>query len=509
VFVGDDMNSRVDEYLLVSASIRFMEFLGAGEASGVASLDRDGGLGRYRIETEVMVMLSRGTCGRGWLLACALSALALAPAPAGADPSVIVGHHFAAGRGQSPPTSAQCIADLGIACYAPQDMRNEYDFGPEYALGHDGSGQTIVIFDSFGSPTIQSDLATFDSAFGIPAPPSFNVYMPEGSVTYPYVGASPSAVAHNKSLQTEISWGYETTLDVEWAHAMAPGANIALVVTPVAETQGVQGLQNLQNAQQWVLNNHIGTIWSNSYSSTEQAFNNNSIVQQMNGFYRAAAQAGVSGFYASGDAGVANTDKQGNLFPFATVNFPTSSPDVIGVGGTEIPTPVAAITAYQPESTWNDGFGATGGGYSSVFTEPYYQIGTADPSAVRGVPDVSYNAAVISAVLIYESFDPTAAPGWNLIAGTSAATPQWAAIDAIANQADGALGFLTPRLYQIYANAPAYASAFHDITTGDNGFSGITGYDAGPGWDATTGLGTPDVHNLVVALAGTTPGVVP
>ena len=438
------------------------------------------------------------------LLACG----ALAPV-ASASPNLILGHHIASAR--APPTSAQCIAAFGIACYDPQDMRNQYDFNPEYAAGHTGSGQTIVIFDSFGSPTIQQDLTTFDTAYNIPAPPSFSVYRPEGNVTYPYVGASASAVKANKNFQTEINWGYETTLDVEWAHAMAPGANIALVETPVAETQGVQGLRNLQNAQQWVLDHHIGTIWSNSYSTTEQAFHNNAVIQQLNGFYRNAANAGVSGFYATGDSGVANTDKQGSQYPYPTITFPPSSPDVIAVGGTEIPVPQPSLESYNPEAVWNDGFGAGGGGYSVVFGEPPYQSSTSipDPTGMRGVPDVSYNAALISSILIYESFDPTAPPGYLPIGGTSAATPQWAAIDAIANQADGSLGFLTPRLYQIYANKAEYASAFHDITAGNNSFNGVTGYSAGPGWDAATGLGTPDVHNLVTALASTTAGTAP
>jgi hypothetical protein len=123
--------------------------------------------------------------------------------------------------------------------------------------------------------------------------------------------------------------------------------------------------------------------------------------------------------------------------------------------------------------------------------------------------DVSYNTALISSVLIYESFDPTSPPSWVPIGGTSAAAPQWSAIDAIANQADGQLGFLTPRLYQIYDNSSAYSLAFHDITTGNNSWGGVTGYSAGPGWDAATGIGTPDVDQLVMALASTTAGTTP
>jgi subtilase family serine protease len=418
----------------------------------------------------------------------------------------IVGPAISHAAGQ-PPTSAQCAAATGgaaEACYGPPDIRNQYDFNPLYQSGDDGSGQTIVIFDSFGSPTIKQDLATFDSTYGIPAPPSFNVYEPEGHVSYDYVNASPSAVAHNKNMQTEISWGYETTLDVEWAHAMAPGAGIALVVVPVAETQGVQGLQNLENAQQWALDNHLGTTWSDSFATTEQAFHNDAVIERMNHLYATAASDGVSAFFASGDSGVQNTDKQGRTYPYPTVNFPSSSPDVVSVGGTEIAAPPPTITSYQPESTWNDCCGSGGGGYSAVFSEPPFQSGAsiADPSGMRGLPDVSYNAAIISSILIWESFDPTAPPSWVIIGGTSAAAPQWAALDAIANQADGQLGFLAPRLYQVYTGA-SYHSAFHDITTGNNSWGGVTGYDAGPGWDPATGLGTPDAYQLVQALKAT------
>ena len=426
---------------------------------------------------------------------------AVAAGDGGVAPLVVVGHKFS--TGQTPPTSAQCIAAYGIACYGPQDMQNQYDFGPAYAKGDTGAGQTIVIFDSFGSPTIASDLAAFDSAYGLPDPPSLKVYQPEGHVVYGYQGASPAAVAANKNLQTQIGWGYETTLDVEYAHAMAPGADIALVETPNAETQGVQGLQNLQNAQQWVLANHIGTIWSNSWATTEQAFQNPSVIQRLNRFYAAAAAQGVSAFFASGDSGVYNGDKQGNMYPYPTVNFPSSSPDVVSVGGTEIPVPQAKLATYNPEAVWNDCCGAGGGGYSSVFPEPGYQTASGIAAPGRGLPDVSYNAALISSILIYESFDPTAPPSWVPIGGTSAAAPQWAGVAAIANQADGPLGFLTPRLYEIYRNPAAYSSAFHDITVGNNSFGPVTGYNAGPGWDAATGLGTPDVANLVTALAAT------
>ncbi len=443
-----------------------------------------------------------GTFSIGTLVVAATLTSISASAPlavsGGVVPQIVVGRTV---LGSTPPSSAYCIANFGIACYAPSDLQAQYNFTAAYENGDTGAGQTIVIFDAFGSPTISSDLATFDAAFGLPSPPNFTVYRPEGNVTYDYLHASPSAVAANKNMQTEIGWADETTLDVEWAHAMAPGANIALVETPIAETEGVQGITNLENAQAWALKNHIGSIWSNSWAATEQSFQNTSVIKNLDTFYAQAAADGVSAFFATGDSGVANVNKQGATYPGATVNYPASSPNVIAVGGTEIPTPVSSISSYNAEQPWNDGYGAGGGGYSSVFAEPAYQstASIVDPNGVRGVPDVSYNAAIVSAILTYGSYNPAGA-GWEIIGGTSAAAPQWAAVDAIANQADGSLGFLTPRLYQVYSG-PDYSSAFHDITVGSNGAGG---YNAGTGWDAATGLGTPNVANLVAALKGTT-----
>lgn len=427
-----------------------------------------------------------------------------------ARPLAVVGPRVGQQSGETPPSSADCMAALagyGIngTCYSPNDIRNEYNITPVLASGIDGSGQTIVIFDAFGSPTIQADLQTFDEAYGLPAPPSLTVYAPEGKPQYPYVGAPASAVAHNKNLQTEIGWAYETTLDVEWAHALAPGAAIALVVTPTAETQGVQGIPNLQNAAQWVLDHHIGSIWSNSWATTEQAFHTSASIQQLDRLYADASAQGVSAFFGTDDSGVFNTDKQNRGYPFPTVTYPSSSPNVISVGGTQIQV-ASSITSYLPEAVWNDCCGAGGGGYSTVFGEPAWQqaAGIPNPSGTRGMPDVSLNSALVSNVLIWESFDPGGS-GWIFIGGVSSATPQWAAIDALANQADGPLGFLAPRLYQIYDNPTAYAQAFHDITVGDNSFAGVTGYSAASGWDPASGLGTPNVANLITALAATTP----
>jgi subtilase family serine protease len=396
-----------------------------------------------------------------------------------------------------------CLAVYGFACYAPSDIQSQYDFDSLYAQGVTGAGQTIVIFDAFGSPTIQQDLVTFDQVFGLPDPPAFNIYMPEGNSAVDFTRVPSSRpLDHDKRLTAEVGWANETTLDVEWAHALAPGANIDLVLTPIPETVGVQGMPNLQNAQAFALSHHLGTIWSDSWSSTEQGFGSPAPILNLDRLYAEAAANGVTAFFGSGDSGTANPDKQLNTFPYPTVNYPASSPNVVAVGGTAITTPVGEITSYQPESAWHAG----GGGYSSVFSEPTYQsaAGIPDPSGMRGVPDVSMNASETSFVLIYESFLP-ASTGFSVVAGTSEATPMWAATDAVLNQADGPLGFLSPRLYQIYENPTLYAEAFHDITVGDNGFGGVPGYSAGSGWDPVTGLGTPDAAGLADALTHTTP----
>lgn len=423
-----------------------------------------------------------------------------------AVPLASVGPQIHASVGEV-PTSADCRAAFGVVCYWPQDIWNQYNITPLMTADPriDGSGQTIVVFDAYGSPTIEHDLSVFSRGLGLPDPPSFRVYMPVGKVNYNFTSL-PSTAVMNKQYE-RVGWAYETTLDVEWAHAIAPGASIALVVTPLDETQGVQGIPNIQRAQRWALENHIGTIWSNSWANTEPGFHSTAVVDTLDRLYADAAAQGVSVFFASGDWGVANTDRQGRVFPAATVTFPASSANVIGVGGTQIPTPPDSISSYQPEAVWNDFSGQSGGGFSTVIPEPSYQsqAGIADPEGMRGVPDVSFNAALSSSVLMYASFDPLYPAGWYPIWGTSVATPQWAGIAALANQAAGrSLGFLAPRLYQLYTNG-SYASAFHDITVGDNSAGGITGYPAAAGWDPATGLGTPDVAKLVAALKATTP----
>jgi len=171
------------------------------------------------------------------ITAGAVSTLAIAvAAPAPAVQTAVTAHPTPAISGHvfadllTPPTTATCEARFHIACYQPFQMRKAYDLAPLFASGIDGRGRTIVIVDSFGSPTIQDDLRTFDQVFGLPDPPSLQVMQPAGAV--PPFPQDPFGIADR------LGWAGETTLDVEWAHVVAPAANIVLVETPTSETEG-------------------------------------------------------------------------------------------------------------------------------------------------------------------------------------------------------------------------------------------------------------------------------
>ena len=165
------------------------------------------------------------------LLALAVLAMALATATAAvAQPSVAGHNNLQRFAGVTPPTTASCLANNGVACYAPFQFRNAYDLNALYNEGFDGRGRTIAIVDSFGSPTIRNDLHQFDSDFGLPDP-KLDIVTP--------AGAPPPFDPNDSDM---VGWAEETTLDVEWAHAIAPGAHILLVETPVSETEGVHGL---------------------------------------------------------------------------------------------------------------------------------------------------------------------------------------------------------------------------------------------------------------------------
>ena len=161
--------------------------------------------------------------------------------------------------GDAPPTDDFCRAIFdGAPCYSPQEIQHAYGVDSLLNVGNTGAGQTIVIIDSFGSPTLASDLAAFDDGYGLPAPPSLTVLHP--------LGASPAFDPSNSDM---VGWAFETTLDVEWAHAMAPGAAIVVLTSPVSETEGVEGMPEFAQLVKYALDNHLGQIISQSWGATE------------------------------------------------------------------------------------------------------------------------------------------------------------------------------------------------------------------------------------------------
>ena len=150
----------------------------------------------------------------------------------------------------APPSTSTCQQSLGIACYEPDQIQRAYNLEPLFRAGTDGKGQTIVIVDSFGSPTIGHDLSVFDTTFDLPAPPALTVIHPAGAVP-PY-----------KASADREGWAGETTLDVEWAHTMAPGASILLVETPTSEIEGTSGFPQIVAAELYVIKHHLGGVIS-------------------------------------------------------------------------------------------------------------------------------------------------------------------------------------------------------------------------------------------------------
>jgi len=395
------------------------------------------------------------------------------------------------------PMDADCRTFIGIPCYSPQEIQNAYGLASLLNAGYTGAGETIIIIVSFGSPTILQDLKTFDADYGLPDPPSFTVLAPLGTVPF------------DPTNSDQVGWASETTLDVEWAHAMAPGANIVLLTSPVSETEGVQGLPEFLFLEQYALDHHLGKIISQSWGATENTLftpAGQQVFEDFERFYQDAAQQNVTVLASAGDNGSANQGvNPATYYPFPTVIFPASSPLVTAVGGTSLYADTNG--KYQLETVWNNGLGAGGGGESQQFSEPLYQklLPNSAQKALRnyrGIPDVAYNADPNTPILIYVGFFPNPNDnGYYFIGGTSEGSPQWAGIIADANQLAGhPLGFLNLKLYSLAALV-GQSQFFHDITIGNNSFNGVPGYAATAGWDLASGWGTPNLGKLVGELA--------
>src|ERR1700680_3004607 len=299
-------------------------------------------------------------------------------------PHPMIIRHLVVSRGRKdPPSVADCQA-IFFNCYRPAQIQAAYDLGPLYAKGFNGAGRTIVIVDSFGSPTIQADLNTFDQAFGLPDPPApIKIITPSGPVHF------------NNTDPVMLGWAGETTLDVEWAHSIAPGAKILLVETPVAETEGVQGFPEMMMPENYVINHNLGDVISQSFGATEETFPNAQSILKLRSAFKNAYAHNVTVLAASGDFGPTDALADTSCcYPFQVNSWPSSDPLVTSLGGTQLH--LDANGAHlAPDSVWND-LAAGGGGPSHVFGRPDFQSKVRNVVGTRrGTPDISMSAACV------------------------------------------------------------------------------------------------------------------
>jgi len=392
-----------------------------------------------------------------------------------------------AGSASAVPASPASPAPLNCApagvkgppCFSPQAFEAAYGVLPLIERRIDGSGETVVLPELPETPPssdIRKDLAAFDGRFGLPRARLRVVNAFAGSKT-PYLA------------------GDEEVEDAEMVHAIAPGATLVVVLVP---PDAGSSSASFAAAATEVIGEGVAlhaAVISASASEGEHFFTR-AEAAAMNAALVQARDHDVTVVASSGDTGAISDDG-----PPRQVSLPASDPLVLAVGGTILDA-TSPGGAYLGEMAWNGGMDASAGGYSSLFTRPSYQDGLPRARASRGVPDVAANADSDTAMAIeYGDGELRAATG------TSAATPLWAGVIALADQEAGQhLGFVNPAIYAI-ARGPAYHRAFHDVVTGDNSVlwsTGVfTGYSAGPGWDPVTGWGSPDAQYLVPLLAHT------
>jgi subtilase family serine protease len=391
-----------------------------------------------------------------------------------------------------------------IACYGPAQLEQAYGLTALYAKGITGKGVTIGIVDPYGSATIAGDLAAFDAATGLSAPPSLTVVSPDGQL--------PAA-------SDASTWAVETSLDVEYAHAMAPGARIV-----VAES--LPDLADIISAEQYLQQHYHADVISQSLTETEQ-IDTASDIATMHFLYAGLVSDGVTVVASSGDTGAADTEADGaTYYGYPVTTYPASDPLVTGVGGTRLSLDADGYR-YAPDTVWNDTYDtatnetdygnagpnpmASGGGKSVLFGRPAYQNGVKDVvGSSRGVPDVSMSAACSAPVEVYLTDGPGSSSGWYPACGTSEAAPLFAGVVALADQLAGhPLGAINTALYQLAAR---HASGIVPVTSGGNTVSyqggTVVGYQAGSGneddYSLAAGVGTIDGAAFVPELVAQT-----
>jgi len=321
--------------------------------------------------------------------------------------------------------------------YSPAQIKSAYGLN-QLPLSTTGSGTTIAIVDAYGSPTIQNDLTVFSNLYKLP-PADLTIAYPGGKT------------------KTDAGWALETSLDVEWAHAIAPGAKILLVVAKSAS------MTDLLVAVDYATKNGAHVV-SNSWGGSE--FSNEGLDQYESHF----KNPGVVYVASSGDSG-------------AGVSWPAASPNVLAVGGTTLTIDKTIVTLdtksnYVSESGWS----GSGGGISKYMSN-------------RGVPDVAFNADPNTGVAVYDSTRYYGQSGWFVVGGTSFSAPAWAAMIALADQERIKQGRTPLSSFEAITDLYSLASTdYNDITTGSNGYPTKVGYDL------VTGLGSPIADNLISNL---------
>jgi subtilase family serine protease len=406
-----------------------------------------------------------------------------------------------------PPTTNDCRQQFQISCYDPAQVQQAYNLSPVYNDNIDGQGRTIVVVDVFGSPTIGSDLTQFDNAFGLPDPPAFRTIAPAGRI--------PGYDQNNADM---VAWAGETTLDVEWAHAIATAANILLVEVPEKHTGDFA--REAISAENYVVKHHLGDVISQSWGAAEQAAGP---IRSLRSAYQAAAKNHITVLASTGDTGAANAGPDGSTYyTFPTSSWPATDPLVTAVGGTDLHL-YATGSKASADTVWNDTYNtsvqqfifsddgpnplATGGGKSAFFSRPSYQNGVKKVTGkARGVPDISMSGACADSVNVYQSYGGLQA-GWYAVCGTSESTPLFAGIVALAAEKAGhGLGLINPAIYKLAAE---HAPGIVEVTQGNNTVSfsqndrryTVHGYSARHGYSPVAGVGTINAQYFVPELA--------
>lgn len=333
--------------------------------------------------------------------------------------------------------------------FVPAQLRVAYDVPSDTT----GANTTIVIIGAYQNPAAQSDLAGFDTALHLPLA-NLTVLSP--------LGAPPFDGSPTQMLSAE-----EQSTDIEWAHAIAPGAKLVLVEAKSGSDA------DISDAIVYAVDHNLGDVISMSFSEAEGC-QGAEFLENQHAAFEKAADLGITLVAASGDSGLIQPDCTGA--PVQAVASPASDPLVTAVGGSEL-TIDPATGAYQSEVAW----ASSGGGFSKLYRRPVYQAGF-NHNRFRGVPDVAWQAGP-------SHLSPVVVLGHHMgVAGTSVATAEWAGVMAIASQAAGhRLGAANSVLYRA-ARHNKQSHAFHVLASEHR-------------WDDVTGLGTPDVANLVHWIA--------